>query len=323
MGRFRRRAVVHRPRDRRRGLGDDRRRRPASTGLASFVAPYPTFVRDLVLLAIAVGAVAANVLNIYSGSMSFTTLGIQDPVAHRAARWSRACSASPASSSRPIGLNDIGKYENFLLIIAYWIGPWLAVFFVDQLHQPRQPRRRALRPQAHELGRSDRDGGRHGGVDPAVQQPDEVHRATSRSTTPSVGDLTFEVGFVVAAVVYYVLYKAGLGAEEDRRRCRTDVTAVGRRPALARRRDRRGPHRSRRGWHPDRCRARRRRAAARRRPQPPGAARQRDPSRRDQRARERRPAAGERLPAVDDVHDAVAVRHVLAARSCSTASRGS
>jgi cytosine/uracil/thiamine/allantoin permease len=28
---------------------------------------------------------------------------------------------------------------------------------------------------------------------------------------PAVGDLTFEVGFVIAAVLYYLLYKAGLG----------------------------------------------------------------------------------------------------------------
>jgi nucleobase:cation symporter-1, NCS1 family len=43
-------------------------------GPSAFVHPYPTVVRDLVLLSIAVGAVAANVLNIYSGSMSFVTL---------------------------------------------------------------------------------------------------------------------------------------------------------------------------------------------------------------------------------------------------------
>jgi NCS1 family nucleobase:cation symporter-1 len=31
------------------------------------------------------------------------------------------------------GLHDAGnKYENFLLVIAYWIGPWLGVMFTDQ-----------------------------------------------------------------------------------------------------------------------------------------------------------------------------------------------
>src|SRR5580698_10438813 len=101
-------------------------------GPSAFVHPYPTFVRDLVLLSIAVGAVAANVLNIYSGSMSFVTLGIKLRLSLR-----RAIAAVGFGIAgfivAWIGLNDISKYENFLLIIAYWIGPWLAVFFTDQL----------------------------------------------------------------------------------------------------------------------------------------------------------------------------------------------
>jgi NCS1 family nucleobase:cation symporter-1 len=31
---------------------------------------------------------------------------------------------------------------------------------------------------------------------------------------PAVGDLTFEVGFLVSAVIYFVLYKAGLGPKK-------------------------------------------------------------------------------------------------------------
>ncbi len=89
-------------------------------------------VRDLVLLSIAVGAIAANVLNIYSGSMSFVTLGIKLRLSLR-----RAIAAVGFGLAgfvvALIGLNDISKYENFLLIIAYWIGPWLAVFFTDQI----------------------------------------------------------------------------------------------------------------------------------------------------------------------------------------------
>ena len=92
-----------------------------------------TPLADLTLLAIALGAVSANVLNIYSGALSFTALGIKLPLSLRRAivalgfgiigfflAWS--------------GLSNAGtKYENFLLIIAYWIAPWLAVFFCDQL----------------------------------------------------------------------------------------------------------------------------------------------------------------------------------------------
>src|SRR5262249_61426673 len=38
------------------------------------------------------------------------------------------------------GLNGAStKYENFLLIIAYWIAPWLAVVFCDQYLRRRTP----------------------------------------------------------------------------------------------------------------------------------------------------------------------------------------
>src|SRR5439155_21347094 len=38
------------------------------------------------------------------------------------------------------GLNGAStKYENFLLIIAYWIAPWLAVVFCDQFLRRREP----------------------------------------------------------------------------------------------------------------------------------------------------------------------------------------
>ena len=30
-----------------------------------------------------------------------------------------------------LGLKDVSKYENFLLVISYWIGPWLGVYLTD------------------------------------------------------------------------------------------------------------------------------------------------------------------------------------------------
>ena len=37
------------------------------------------------------------------------------------------------------GLSDAGtKYNDFLLVIAYWIAPWLAVMFCDMFLRRRQ-----------------------------------------------------------------------------------------------------------------------------------------------------------------------------------------
>ena len=106
---------------------------------AAFTANLPTLVADLTLLAIAVGAVAANAINVYSGSMAFVTMGFKLPmntqralvtvlfgiVGFLVAWWALADAAA--------------SYEAFLLLVAYWIGPWLGVVFADRLLRKKRP----------------------------------------------------------------------------------------------------------------------------------------------------------------------------------------
>jgi NCS1 nucleoside transporter family len=178
-----------------------------------FTNPFPTGVADLALVAIAVGAVAANVLNIYSGAMSFTTLGIKLPLKFRRALIAGVFGVAGFFVAWS-GLHDAGqKYEDFLLIIAYWIGPWLAVFFTDQL----------LRRGSHaDLLYDRRHSSWAGPIAMAVGGVVSILLFSDQSKFvgyvarhhPGIGDLTFEVGFVVAAIVYFVLYQAGLGGQK-------------------------------------------------------------------------------------------------------------
>lgn len=109
-----------------------------NTGLSSDASPtdafthsMPGWISSITLLGIALGAVSANVLNIYSGAMSFLAMGI-----HIGYHLRRAIVAAVFGVAGGIiayaYLGDPAAYENFLLIIAYWIGPWLAVVFVDR-----------------------------------------------------------------------------------------------------------------------------------------------------------------------------------------------
>src|SRR5713226_9259037 len=91
---------------------------------------YPT------LLCIAIGAVAANAINIYSGTMSLVALGIREM--GLTLRQRRAAIAILAGVIGYVGglifqanVAPGSKYESFLLVISYWIAPWLAVVFVD------------------------------------------------------------------------------------------------------------------------------------------------------------------------------------------------
>ncbi|HWB66997.1 MAG TPA: cytosine permease, partial [Mycobacteriales bacterium] len=170
----------------------------------AFTAPYPTWLADLVLIAIAVGAVAANVLNIYSGSMSFVTLGIKLRLSLR-----RALAAVVFGTGGFVlalfGLNDIDKYENFLLIIAYWIGPWLAVFFVDQILR----RRESLTAFLYDHTYTNWAGPLAMAIGMAVSIPLFSNQLKFVGYVPKhhpkVGDLTFEVGFLVAGLAYLLL----------------------------------------------------------------------------------------------------------------------
>jgi NCS1 family nucleobase:cation symporter-1 len=173
------------------------------------VHPYPTVVRDLVLLSIAVGAIAANAINIYSGAISFTALGFKIPLRQRRALIAGVFGIAGFIVAA-IGLNNIDEYEDFLLIIAYWIGPWLAVVFVDRM----------INKGDHGAILFDSKYTNWAGpiamaVGMAISIPLFSNQlkfvAWVPKHHPKFGDLTFEVGFVVAAIVYFVLAKTALG----------------------------------------------------------------------------------------------------------------
>lgn len=172
----------------------------------AFIAHVPHVLADLTLLAIALGAISANVLNVYSGSMSFMTLGIKIPLA-----VSRALIAVVFGVAGFFlawsGLSDAGdKYNNFLLVIAYWIGPWLGVFFTDQILRRDPPTTlpfdKKHNPWAGVLAMAL---GMAVSIPLFSNQTDFI--GTFAKAHPALGDLTFEVGFVISALVYFVAYK--------------------------------------------------------------------------------------------------------------------
>src|ERR1700722_19242106 len=169
----------------------------ANNPTAGFVSNMPTWIGDITLLAIALGAVCANALNVYSGSMSFLAMGFRLPLTLRRAIVAIVFGVAGFFLALS-GLSDAGtKYNNFLLVISYWIGPWLGVFFADQFL------RRGKRVDGFLFDR------RHnpwaGVVAMAVaiglsiwlfaNQTD--YKGLVPEHVPALGDLTFEVGFVL------------------------------------------------------------------------------------------------------------------------------
>ncbi len=171
----------------------------------SFTGNLPSVTANLTLLAIALGAISANALNVYSGAMSFVALGINLPLAAR-----RAISALGFGLIGFVvaltGLDDASaKYESFLLVIAYWIGPWLGVMFVDQALRRGRPVERFLYDKAYAnwAGPIAMLSGMLVSILLFSNQTRFVGYIARQSS--SFGDIAFEVGFLVAAAVYYGL----------------------------------------------------------------------------------------------------------------------
>src|SRR3954469_13833411 len=171
----------------------------------AFTQPLGTVVRDLTLLAIALGAVAANSVNIYSGALSFTAMGFTLPL--RAARAITALVFGVLGLVVAfLGLKDVSKYENFLLVISYWIGPWLGVYFTDWFLRRRKRGDGFLFDRHHTPFA--------GWVAMLVGIVISVwlfanqtqYTGVVPSRWPSFGDIAFFVGFLIAGVLYAVIH---------------------------------------------------------------------------------------------------------------------
>jgi len=172
----------------------------------------PDFVYYLTLLCIAVGAVAANAINIYSGTMSLVALGIREM--GMTLRQRRAVLAVGAGVLGYligiIGQANVGpgsKYEYFLLLISYWIAPWIAVVLVDNwlrrgdygdesmFYDTKYQRWQGVVAMGIGLVVSV-------GLFANVYS---VYIAPIPNNNPGIGDITFIVGFVLTAAIYYAL----------------------------------------------------------------------------------------------------------------------
>ncbi len=172
----------------------------------------PGVVYYLALVCIAVGAVAANAINIYSGTMSLVSLGIRE----------MGMSLKQRRAALAVVVGVIGfllgvifqanvgpgtKYENFLLLISYWIAPWLAVVFVDYwlrrgdygdesiFYNTRIFRWQGVVAMA-------------AGLIISVYLFANIfglYVGPIPNGNPNIGDITFLVGFAISAVLYYVL----------------------------------------------------------------------------------------------------------------------
>jgi NCS1 family nucleobase:cation symporter-1 len=171
----------------------------------AFTGLMATPLADVTLLAICLGGISANVLNIYSGALSFVALGIKLPLALRRAIVALVFGVIGFVVALT-GLHDAAtKYNNFLLVIAYWIAPWLAVTFCSRLLRARQSPAE-LEPLLFDKRYTNWAGPVAMLVGIVVSIIFFSNQTEYIGVVPkhvgAAGDLTFEVGFLLTAVIY-------------------------------------------------------------------------------------------------------------------------
>jgi NCS1 family nucleobase:cation symporter-1 len=176
-----------------------------SNPTAGWTGVFPTWLGDLTLVAIVIGGIAANAINIYSGAISFTAIGFKLPLGARRAIVALGFGVIGFFVAWSALGNAGSDYNNFLLIISYWIGPWLAVMFCDMILRRRQPP-----GQIEHLLFNKKFTNWAGPVAMAVGVGISIWLFSNQTkyvgVVPShwgdAGDLTFEAGFVLTAVIY-------------------------------------------------------------------------------------------------------------------------
>lgn len=181
---------------------------PEDIPTAQLAHAMPDVVYRITLLAIALGGVAANALNIYSGAMSFLTLGIN--VSLRLRRAIVAIASGALGFMVGIFLQaNVGpgsKYEQFLLLTSYWVAPWLGVVVADWwLRRGDFGDESIFFATSHNPWRGVVSWLIAGAIAVSLFAAQEIYSGPFAIAVPQLGDLTPVVGFGLAAGVYVAL----------------------------------------------------------------------------------------------------------------------
>ncbi len=148
------------------------------------------------------GTVTANVLNIYTGAMSLLTMDVR--LSRTAATIVVGVLGALLAYFGASGFS--ADYENFLLILSYWVAPWLGVVLVEGVRLDPTPRPLRSGILAFAVGL-------------LASVPFMSQSLFEGPVARALGgaDLAYYVGFTVAALVYGVSLRAGSRSPAARR----------------------------------------------------------------------------------------------------------
>ena len=174
--------------------------------VADYTSLVPSWLGKLVLLGIVLGSICANALNVYSGSMSLLASGVLKV---------KGIGKIRAITTVIVGIlgfflanwamgNPKNNLEHFLLVMAYWIGPWLGVITADKILRKGASVERFLFASRENPA---------GPIAFLVATGLSIWLFSNQSYyvgyfpkhNGNLGDITFLVGFALAFALYFVL----------------------------------------------------------------------------------------------------------------------
>jgi NCS1 nucleoside transporter family len=182
----------------------------------AFTHLLPDFIGNLILIGIVLGSICANVLNIYSGAMSFLTIGLKIGSNFRRGLFIVIFGIIGLFLAHSAMKNPANNYENFLLIMSYWIGPWLGVVFADKVLRKGKSVEKLLYASRENWA---------GPVSFLIGAVLSILGFCNQSWNnkpvlgfvvkhyANIGDITFLVGFVLSFVIYYFAAGSKVKAE--------------------------------------------------------------------------------------------------------------
>ena len=173
------------------------------TDLVTNLLPYAMGV--FAMIAVVIGTVTANVLNIYSGALSVLTIDLSAVRAIFPKRWVAALILGVLGAILCL-IGQSGyytKYSDFLLLLAYWVAPWLAIVFFDYMVVHRG--RSGLSPFYSRTGVGPGFWAFIIGI--AVSIPffnQSLYTGPIAAANPGLGDISYYVSFIVAGGIYLI-----------------------------------------------------------------------------------------------------------------------
>ena len=174
---------------------------------AAFTAEFNPVFASIVLLSIVIGSVSANILNVYSGAMSFLAMGFKFGFKTRRAIMVLLAGIAGGLLSYVGVLNgDVAhQLDGFLLVVSYWVAPWIAVVLTERiLSKGKNAGERALAPKNSWAGAA-------AFVIATVFSiwgfAAQVLYTGPLAKDSGLGDMTAVVGFVLASVLYVLFSK--------------------------------------------------------------------------------------------------------------------